>query len=225
MSTLRRVITVSTMALGLTAFANADQLIFSHVTASASAPFTDTFTLGGFQVGVGGVPLTAVLSGITISVTQTTQGEVDVFNTTGAIQSFTNGNASVPISVSGPGPTSINFSAVAGPLSGTVTAASASTAFKGAVGSSTVNTSVLAANFGLYTSGPTVSVSFSTGTGVFSGSAVPGVFFSGNAQSGGTTTITYNYTVPSGVPEPGTMLLLGSALLGAGLFGTKKFRK
>jgi len=36
--------------------------------------------------------------------------------------------------------------------------------------------------------------------------------------------IDYTYTVPSGTPEPGTMALMGGALLGLGLLG-KRFRK
>lgn len=37
--------------------------------------------------------------------------------------------------------------------------------------------------------------------------------------------ITYNYTVPSTTPEPATMTLFGSALLGIGFFGRKKLKK
>ena len=214
---------MGSMALGLTAFANADTLIFSHVTASQSAPFSDAFTLGGFQVGTNGVALTAILNSITIGLTETTTASVNIFNATASPQAYSNANSSVPIAVTGPGPTSLNFNAVAGPFSGT--AAVGQSVIPGSPVTQTTSVNVLAANFGLYTSGPTVSLTFATSTGAYSGSAVPGVFFGGDATSGGTVTITYNYTVPSTTPEPASMLLLGSALVGMGLLGRKKIRK
>jgi hypothetical protein len=36
--------------------------------------------------------------------------------------------------------------------------------------------------------------------------------------------VTYEYTVPSGTPEPGTMVLLGSALVGLGIIGKRRRR-
>jgi len=37
--------------------------------------------------------------------------------------------------------------------------------------------------------------------------------------------VTYEYTVSTGTPEPTTMVLMGGALVGLGLFGKKRFRK
>jgi len=36
--------------------------------------------------------------------------------------------------------------------------------------------------------------------------------------------VTYEYTVPSGTPEPGTMVLLGSALVGLGVIRKRSRR-
>jgi hypothetical protein len=41
----------------------------------------------------------------------------------------------------------------------------------------------------------------------------------------GTYKIIYNYTAPSSTPEPATMTLFGSALLGIGFFARKRFKK
>jgi PEP-CTERM motif-containing protein len=43
-----------------------------------------------------------------------------------------------------------------------------------------------------------------------------------SGQVGATPFVTFTYTVTSGTPEPGSMMLLGSGLLAAGLIGRKK---
>ena len=63
-----------------------------------------------------------------------------------------------------------------------------------------------------------------TGEGASGFSGASNTSFSATTSSGGTVTIVYTYTVPvvTGTPEPATMGLLGSALLGIGFL---KFRK
>jgi hypothetical protein len=73
------------------------------------------------------------------------------------------------------------------------------------------------------------------GAGTFS---LAGATLSGNTVTGGGSVsatiistgfleaeVDYTYNPPSGTPEPGTMGLLGGALLGLGLIGKKRFRK
>lgn len=62
------------------------------------------------------------------------------------------------------------------------------------------------------------------GSGASGFSGASNTNFSATTASGGTVSITYNYTptVVTGTPEPATMGLLGSALLGLGFL---KFRK
>jgi PEP-CTERM motif len=73
------------------------------------------------------------------------------------------------------------------------------------------------------------------GSGTFS---LSGSTLSGNTVTGGGSVsatiistgyleaeVDYTYTTPSSTPEPGTMALLGAALLGFGFVGRKRFRK
>jgi PEP-CTERM motif len=55
-------------------------------------------------------------------------------------------------------------------------------------------------------------------------SSVPTSSLTGAGQLGSLALVTYTYSAPTtGAPEPGSMMLLGSGLLVAGLIGRKKF--
>ncbi len=204
-------------AMSISAFGA--QISYSHTTTAQTTPFSDAFTLTSFNPALG------TLTAIAIDFSSTTTANLSVFNSTGSAGSFTNGSASVPLTVTGPTGVTNNVTATSTFASGAYGAPAGPYSYPG----SPVNTvaptfNVASANFASYTQPGAANVGFTVAgnSGTYGGTAANGVFFSGNATAGGTTTITYTYTVPStGTPEPATMGLLGSALVGLGFL---KFR-
>jgi hypothetical protein len=213
MTALRRILTATAFVTLASSAAMANVISFSHTTATTATPFSDTFTLSNFNTSLG------TLTGVAVTLSYTTTGEVDVFNSTVSPQAFTNATSSVPLTLTAPAGLTSSANAVAGPINGV--ANPGFNAFTGIPGSGTLTVNVLPANFLSFEIPPaalTSSFTVAAGTGLFSGNSVQGVFFGGSATAGGTTTVTYTYTVPSsGAPEPATAALMGGALIGLGL--------
>jgi hypothetical protein len=190
--------------------ANALTISYSHNTPLSSVPFSDTFNLQLFDTNLG------TLTGVTIDLVSNVTGQVDIFNNTGSAQSFTNASAIVPVTVTGPSSTSTTVNATATQASGT--AAVGTSSYAGLTGTQSNSVNVLAANFSAYQGVGTTFGSFTTFTtgGSFSGSSVPGVFFSGSAVADGAVTVTYNYETAAPVPEADTYAFMA---LGMGLVG------
>lgn len=203
---IKTLLTTAAILASTAAFASSMES-FSHITPSAPVPFTDNFLLSSFNTALG------TLTGVTISLTASGIAEVDIVNLTGSMQSFTNATASVPATATGPDGSNTSSTLTAGPISGTVGAGMGPYMFPGLPGSSSSSISVPMSGFSFYETigGAPVSFSAGFGTGTYSGTSVPGVFFGGSANIGGTTTVTYTYT-PLGVPEPAPLALLGLSL-------------
>lgn len=199
----------------------ANSISFSHTTASTTSPFTDTFSLANFNTSLG------TLTSVTITLAYSTTGVVDIFNGTGVVQNFTDAESSVPLTLDGPAGLTQTVDAVAGPISGM--AGPGSNSFPATPGTGTLTIDVPTADFADFEIPPSASTdSYSVigNTGTYSGNSVTGVFFGGSAIAGGTTTVTYDYTVPTnGTPEPTTLVLMGGALVGLGLFRKKSIKK
>jgi hypothetical protein len=199
--------------MGASGAARADTIeTFKYTTPTKSVPFTDTFLLDGFDTSLG------TLDAITLTLDTKGTVEVDVINLTGLPQSFTNASAIIPITLTGPAAVTTTVNLTAGPFIGT--AAPFSNAFPDLRASATSFVSVLPADFGFYEGlGLIVSVAIDAGSGTYSGTAAPDVFFGGSSTADAVTTVSYAYTPSTTmIPEPATMSLFGGALLGISFF-------
>ena len=194
---------------------------FSHYTPETAVPFSDVFQLQLFDTNLG------VLDGVTVTLSSTVTGQVNVFNSTGSPQSFSNAYSSVPVTVTGPAGTTTSVSADASVAAGTV--AAGMNGFAGVPGTDTNSVSVLASDFGSFEGAGVTYGSFTTASsrGIYGGTAIPGVFFSGSAAADGTVTITYDYT-PGGaavVPAPDTIALFASGMAMVGVIARRNSKK
>jgi hypothetical protein len=182
---------------------------YSTTIATSAVSFSQSLSLQKFDTSLG------TLTGVTLGLTNNATANVDVANFTAFSQAFINATAAIPVTLTGPDGSFVSATATAGPFNNT--AAPGLNAFSGLTATNSNTFSVLPANWSSYEGLGFATAAFiaSATTGVFSGSSVPGVFFGGSANAGGTATVTYTYTT-SEVPEPATMAILGAGLLGLG---------
>ncbi len=205
--------------LALTA-ARADTIeTFTNTIAPTSVPFSDTFSLSGFDTALG------TLDAITITLDATGSADVVVDNSTSSSQSFSDANATIPVSLTGPGGLTTMVSLSAGPFSGTVPATSI-VSLPGSTASVTGTITVPSADFGLFEGvGPIVSLDVNASSGTFSGTSSTGVFFGGSSTLGAVTSISYTFSpATTTIPEPATVALFGGALLVMGSFLKRTLR-
>jgi len=223
MLSIYKVFKAAALAAGIvvtagTAKANTITQLFGIPTQDVS--FAQGFTYQLFDTNLG------TLTGVSIRLQTTSTAEIDIFNSTGSPISFSNANASFPLTVTGPpgATTYISETVVAGPISGV--ANPGPNAFPGL--SSTNDSGFVAVpnvdwalNFEAAGGGPSTpqQVIVTAGPGTYSGTSAPGLLFGGSAQVSGTfdtppfglvgVTLVYTYTSGTpGAPEPGTWALV-----------------
>ena len=90
------------------------------------------------------------------------------------------------------------------------------------VGSSVFDTGVITGTTSAYTGSGTFSLQFDTLSAFSIAGGGNNVNSSQNTTASATATVIYNYTAPSGVPEPATLAIFGSGLIALALAGRKK---
>jgi hypothetical protein len=183
-------------------------------TGNSALPWTENFQVPQFNTNLG------TLTGITLTVNAQFTGEVDIYNTTGSAQPFANAYSIEPVTVTLPstlGQISVTPQAASG-ISGTANVGF--NAFPNA--QATFSQYMPINNFSPFEGSGTAvfTIAASGGPyGIFGGSSVPGVFFSGQIASSGDAAVTVTYDYAS-TPVPGAVWLFGSGL--AGLFAIKR---
>jgi len=172
-------------------------------------PFSQNFTFNLFDSTLG------LLQSVTLSLSTSITAEVDVFNSLASPQAFTNGNASIPVTVTAPDAVTETATGVAGPVAGT--ANPGFNAFPGLPASASTSQTIPMGDWGFYEGvGPmTGNINAASTSGTYSGNANPGVFFGGSAVAGATITITYLYAPAGTVPEPAATTFLAAGVLGS----------
>jgi hypothetical protein len=188
-----------------------------------TVPFATTVEIPRFDLSSAPSGFYHVLNSVQIVLNWAITGTVSVANfDIGVAHTFNNATANIPLSLIGPDSTTVNATAIAGPTSGVAAAGLSITPFPGLTGSGSSNNTVIGAGLSAYQGFGSANLSFSvnSGSGTYGGTQTDGsgnLFFGGTSDVGGSIMVTYNYeTLP--VPEPGTFVLMGGALVGVGLF-------
>jgi hypothetical protein len=220
--TMRRILLTATLATFAVGVASATPIIQTMTVAATATPFNDSLLFNGFNT-MGG---TLQLTGVEITLATTATAEIDVGNFSGQTQAFTSATASIPVSaslVTTATSTTASETVTAGPIAGTIGSAFADYAFPGNSATASSTDTVGSGLFSEFIGGTNaVDINVVGNIGSYAGTAGTGTNFGGSAVVGALVTVEYDYTTVSSTPEPTTMLLFGSALVGLGVMRKRK---
>lgn len=191
---------------------------FSFTVPSQTTPFSQTFTLPGFNTSLG------TLTSINLMNTVTTVANVNIVNTSSVNQPFTSATASVPLTLSGPGLGSgLVTTATATIPTGTALPSPPTNNFPG-ITNTTIGTAVIpSTEWAPYISGGPVSFTASGALGTYAGIGSSSLFFGGSAAAGSVVKVTYTYNTPMSTETPEPSAFLGLGLIGGlGLLAKRK---
>jgi hypothetical protein len=213
MITKRMSLTLATLVgigLAIGQGAGAQVIVQTFTVPLQPVPINTNFTLNLFDTTLG------TLDSVTVALSTSITATVDVFNS-GGTQSFTNATATVPITLTAPDAITATATAVAGPISGTVTGPF--TTFPGITANANNTQNVPNVDFSFYEGvGPlTAPVNVSSTFGTFSGTGPPNgtMGFGGQASASASITVTYLYQPAGTIPEPGATTFLAAGVLGS----------
>ena len=215
---MKRIIMAIVAIAAFAGSALADVETFTHTTPTGTNPFTDNFTLAGFNPNLGTLNSIELI----LSTNSTAQVNVVNYSSPGTPEAFTNANASIPITLTGPAGVTTSQTLVAGPFAGT--ASVGQNVYSGITGTATTTAYVPTVDFASYeapSSSPNLNFDVTGAQGSYNGSGTD-VAFGGSATVGGTTEIIYSYAVPAPpptppVPEPATLTILGLGMAALGM--------
>jgi hypothetical protein len=205
---MKLILATASAALAVAGAASAATETFSYTVDQSTVPFTQDFTLSGFNTALG------TLTGVTLTLDDSTTAEVQIVSLNSTATPYTDATATIPVTVTGPDGLTVDATVTAGPVAGT--AEPGLNTVPGVPGSDTDSTNVSSSDFSLYESpgGVPVAYTFDALAGSYTGTSAGGLFFGGSAVAGGDISVTYTYT--SAVPEAATWALM---LVGIGAVG------
>jgi hypothetical protein len=218
---MKKLLALSTLTLALTASSMMASIITDPSVPPGTINAPGTFDFSTFNPALG------TLTQITINLSTSVNTTLNVFNPTGGPLAFTTASVSVPFALTFTGGTgTFNFSGTATDTTGAIVAGGMLFT-ESVLGTSTTSFNITP--FTGYVGAPgTFTPTFTLGTGgsaTASGTGSQSLLYGGSGTGSVVASITYTYTAASTAPEPATMTLFGSALLGIGFFARKRIVK